>query len=151
MSLITRRRLIAAAPATGIVGASLALHPTAAFAASTGALELIVPMRIQDSRTMEPDKYDTSAEDTLAVPGLAGKSGVIVNVTVTETEGAGFFRVAEDIEPAPTTSNINWYADGQTVANLAIVKITPPMAGIAIQGGGNGRAHLIIDVLGFVA
>jgi hypothetical protein len=33
---------------------------------------------------------------------------------------------------------------------LAIVKVTPPTGGISIQGGGNGRAHLIIDVLGFI-
>ena len=113
-------------------------------------MELISPIRIQDSRVSEPDKYDTTAQDSIAVPGLAGKSGVIVNVTVTETEGAGFFRVAEDFEAVPSTSNINWYGDGQTVANLAMVKITPPIAGISIQGGGDGRAHLIIDVLGFI-
>lgn len=151
MTSISRRALIGAAPATGLAGAALALHPSAALAAATsGALELITPVRIQDSRVDEPDKYDTSAADTLLVPGLEGKHGVILNVTVTETEGAGFFRVADDIEPVPTTSNINWYADGQTVANLAIVKITPPNSGIAVQGGGDGRAHLIVDVLGFI-
>jgi hypothetical protein len=145
MSTISRRHLIAAAPA----GAACALAPTRALAA-VGAVELVAPFRLQDSRTMEPDKYDTSAEDTLAVPGLGGKHGVVLNVTVTATEGAGYFRIAEDIEPIPTTSTINWYTDGQTVANMAIVKITPPGGGIAIQGGGSGRAHLIIDVLGFV-
>ena len=150
MTSISRRALIAAAPATGWAGAALALHPNAASAATSGTVELISPIRIQDSRVSEPDKYDTTAQDSIAVPGLAGKSGVIVNVTVTETEGAGFFRVAEDFEAVPSTSNINWYGDGQTVANLAMVKITPPIAGISIQGGGDGRAHLIIDVLGFI-
>jgi hypothetical protein len=150
MTTMSRRALIAAAPATGLAGAAVAFRPGAALAAASGTVELVAPVRIQDSRTDEPDKYDTTASDTLAVPGLAGKSGVILNITVTETEGAGFFRVAEDIEPTPSTSNINWYADGQTVANLAIVKITPPTAGISVQGGGDGRAHLIIDLLGFV-
>jgi hypothetical protein len=150
MQGITRRNLIAAAPVAGLAGMGLAIAPGAASAAATGMVELISPIRIQDSRTMEPDKYDTSASDTILVPGLAGKSGVIVNVTVTETEGVGFFRVAEDIEPVPSTSNINWYAVGQTIANLAIVKVTPPTGGISMQGGGNGRAHLIIDVLGFI-
>lgn len=150
MTTMSRRALIAAAPATGLAGAALALHPGTTLAAAGGTVELISPIRLQDSRINEPDKYDTTAQDMLAVPGLSGKNGVIVNVTVTETEGAGFFRVAEDIEAVPTTSNINWYTDGQTVANLAMVKVTPPAAGIAVQGGGDGRAHLIIDVLGFI-
>lgn len=151
MSDITRRRLLAAAPA-GLVGASLVTGSSqAAAGALLGSLELVTPFRLQDSRTMEPDKYDSAARDTLVVPGLAGKLGVVVNLTVTQTEGAGYFRVAGDVEDPPTTSSINWYTDGQTIANMAIVKVTPPSAGIAVQGGGAGRAHLIIDVLALIA
>ena len=152
MSLFTRRRLIAAAPVAGLAaGTALTLGPSPAAAAASGMVELVTPFRLQDSRVNEPTKYDTSAQDNIAVPGLAGHGGVILNVTVTETEGAGFFRIAEGFEAVPSTSTINWYTAGQTVANLAIVKVTPPAAGISIQGGGNGRAHLILDVLGFVA
>jgi len=150
MSVFTRRRLIAAAPATGL-GAALVLRPNPAAAAVAGLVELVPPFRLQDSRINEPDKYDTSAQDSLAVPDLAGKSGVILNVTVTETEGAGFFRIAEAFEAVPTTSNINWFGDDQTIANMAMVMVTPPATGITVQGGGDGRAHLVIDVLGFVA
>ena len=152
MSPISRRHLIAAAPATGLAaGAALALGPGTAGAAGTGAVELIAPFRLQDSRVNEPDKYDTTAQDSLAVPGIAGKCGVILNVTVTETEGAGFFKIADGFEATPTTSNINWYADGQTLANMAIVMVSSPATGITVQGGGDGRAHLVLDVLGFVA
>ena len=147
MSIISRRRLIAATSATGLAGAALAAAPAPAMAATTGAIELIAPFRLQDSRTMEPDKYGTSARDSLFVDGLAGKNGVILNVTVTETEGFGFFRIADAFQDPPTTSTINWYTDGQTVANMAMVKTT---SGISVQGGGAGRAHLIIDVLGFI-
>ncbi len=151
MSTISRRSLIAAAPASGIAVAAVALAPQSAMAAVPGTVELITPFRLQDSRINEPDKYDTSARDGLAVPGIVGKHGVILNVTVTDTEGWGFFRIGEGFEDEPTTSNINWYTDGQTVANMAIVMITPPSGGIDVQGGGNGRAHLIIDVMGFVS
>ncbi|MFW2336394.1 hypothetical protein [Ilumatobacter sp.] len=152
MSLFTRRRLIAAAPVSGLAaGAAVAFGPNASAAAVAGLVELVTPFRLQDSRVNEPDKYDTSAQDSLAVPGIDGKSGVILNVTVTETEGAGFFRVADAFEAVPTTSNINWYGDGQTLANMAIVMVAPPATGITVQGGGDGRAHLVIDVLGFVA
>jgi hypothetical protein len=152
MSLFTRRSFIAAAPASGLaVGAAMTLGPRPAVAAVAGVVQLVTPFRLQDSRTMEPDKYDTSAQDTLTVPGLLGNSGVILNVTVTETEGAGFFRVADAFESVPSTSNINWYEDGQTLANMAIVQVPVTQSGIAVQGGGAGRAHLVIDVLGFVA
>ena len=79
--------------------------------------------------------------------GLEGKRGVVLNVTVTATEGFGFFRIGEDFQDPPTTSNINWYTDGQTLANMAMVSTT---SGIAVQGGGSGLAHLIIDVLGYI-
>ncbi len=147
MSIISRRKLIAATSATGLAGAALAVSPTPALAASAGGTELITPFRLQDSRTMEPDKYGTGARDSLFVDGLAGKNGVILNITVTETEGFGFFRIADAFEDPPTTSNINWYTEGQTVANMAMVKTT---SGITVQGGGAGHAHLIIDVLGFI-
>ncbi len=147
MSNITRRRLIAATSATGLAGAALTAAPTPALAATAGGVELIAPFRLQDSRTMEPDKYSTGARDSLFVDGLAGKSGVILNVTVTATEGFGFFRIADGFQDPPTTSNINWYTDGQNVANMAMVRTT---SGIFVQGGGEGRAHLIIDVLGFI-
>ena len=58
-----------------------------------------------------PTSTTRPAQDSLAVPGIDGKSGVILNVTVTETEGAGFFRIADEFEAVPTTSNINWYGD----------------------------------------
>ncbi len=148
MSIISRRRLIAATSATGLAGAVLTAGPTPALAVTAGTIELITPFRLQDSRTMEPDKYDTTARDSLFVDGLAGKNGVILNVTVTQTEGSGFFRIADGFEDVPTTSNINWYTDGQKLANMAIVRTT---SGITIQGGGAGRAHLIIDVVGFIA
>lgn len=151
MSTISRRHLIAASSATGLAGVALTVGPTPALAATAGGIELVTPFRLQDSRTMEPDKYDTTARDSLFVAGLAGKNGVIVNVTVTETEGFGFFRIADGFQDDPTTSNINWFANGQTLANMAIVKVTPPATGITVQGGGAGRAHLIIDVIGFIA
>ncbi|MEM8747480.1 MAG: hypothetical protein AAF945_19295 [Actinomycetota bacterium] len=151
MPTISRRGLIAAGSASGLAGAALIGTSSPASASSTGATELITPFRLQDSRTMEPDKYSTAAQDSLAVDGLLGKCGVILNVTVTQTEGFGFFRIGDGFETAPTTSNINWYEDGQTLANMAMVAVEPTSGGIDIQGGGDGRAHLIIDVLGFIA
>lgn len=150
MSIVSRRRLIAAAPASGLaLGAGIGLSAPTASAAMSGIVQFVTPFRLADSRIDEPGKYGTGARDSLAVDGPVGYQGVILNVTVTATEGFGFFRIADEfVEPAPT-SNVNWYADGQTVANMAIVS-TPSSSGIVVQGGGDGLAHLIIDVMGFI-
>ena len=148
---ISRRHLLArTAPAAvaGAVALPLLAAPTTALAAS-GPVTLIAPFRLQDSRINEPDKYDTSVRDSLADPSLAGHAGAVLNVTVTETEGAGFFRFADAFQDPAATSNINWWGAGQTLANLAVVSLTAS-GGFVIQGGGGGRAHLVIDVLALV-
>ncbi len=147
----TRRHLLthlAPATAVGAVALPLLASPTTALAAP-GPVSLVAPFRLQDSRTMETDKYDTTARDSLGHPSLAGHQGALLNVTVTETEGAGFFRLADTFQDPPATSNINWWGNGQTLANLAVVTVTA-LGGFVIQGGGYGRTHLIIDVIGYV-
>jgi len=142
-------RLAPAAAAGGIAAIPLLASSPAALAATGGTITLVSPFRLTDSRINEPGKYDSTARDGLADPALAGHQGAVLNVTVTETEGFGFFRIGNAFVEPPPTSNINWSADGQTLANLALVELDA-LGGFVVQGGGNGRAHLIIDVIGFI-
>ena len=148
---LTRRRLLSCAAPVAVTSAAFPVLGTGAALAATagGVVTLVTPFRLQDSRTMEPDKYDTSARDSLADARLAGRAGVLLNITVTETEGAGYFRLGAGFVDPPPTSNINWWGAGQTLANMAAVEVTA-LGGFVVQGGGNGRAHLIIDVMGFI-
>jgi len=134
--------------AIGALAVPMILSPAAALAGASG-VTLIEPFRLQDSRTKEADKYDTTAADDLLVDGLVGHQGVLLNVTVTQTEGAGFFLICKEHQSPARTSSINWWGTGQTLANLAVVNVAGE-PGIHVQGGGGGRAHLIIDVLGFI-
>jgi len=138
----------APAIAIGAMAVPALSSPAPALAAASG-VSLIEPFRVQDSRTMEEGKYDTTAADDLFVEGLVGHQGVLLNVTVTATEGAGFFLICKQHQSPARTSTINWWGSGQTLANLAVVNVAGA-SGIHIQGGGSGRAHLIIDVLGFI-
>jgi hypothetical protein len=151
---LDRRALISrAAPAAalgGLAGAALLAAPAAA-APATGSLVLVEPFRLLDSRVNEPDKYDTGAVDNLAVPGLDAYQAVLVNVTLTQTEGSGFVWLGAAPVAFPSTSNVNWSASDQTLANLAIVFTGTGRSGITVQVHGNGRTHLILDVVGFVA
>ena len=138
----------APAVAIGALAVPTIMSPAAALAGASG-VTLIEPFRLQDSRTKEADKYDTTAADDLFVEGLEGHQGVLLNVTVTQTEGSGFFLICKEHQTPARTSTINWWGVGQTLANLAVVNVAGE-PGIHIQGGGSGRAHLIIDVLGFI-
>jgi hypothetical protein len=155
MSQLDRRTLIGRTAPTavlaGLAGSAVAPAGTTAAASTAGTVVLVEPFRLQDSRVNEPDKYDTGAVDGLAVPGLAAHQGVLLNITVTQTEGSGFVWVGKSPVPFPTTSNINWSTNDQTLANFAIVFTGPGQGGITVQLHGNGRTHLIIDVVGFVA
>ncbi len=164
MSLFTRRRMLttmggaaALAPVAmrgSIVGAATAAPPAGSL------VTLRTPLRMYDSRTdtvlLGGDKItpDDAIIVTIGVPDETRfLSAAFLNVTVTETEGAGFLTVfgtdPSGSLPVPETSNINWYQAGQTVANLALTDIGPEF-GVEIRCGGFGRAHVIVDLQGYV-
>ena len=163
MSLFSRRKMLTA------MGGAAALAPVAwrgASAATTaqppdGSLvTLRTPVRVYDSRVDtdllggEKIAADESIIITVGVPGETRFiSAAFLNVTVTETEGAGFLRVfASDLsgkQPVPETSNVNWSQDDITLANLALTGVGGE-SGVEIFCGGAGRAHVIADLQGYV-
>lgn len=93
--------------------------------------------------------------DIIAHPAKA----LLVNLTVTETVGSGWVRCTDASGPESNqlflTSNVNWYADGQTNANFGIVPcVVGPSGGqgINVQVGGSAGsgAHLVVDVVGYI-
>jgi hypothetical protein len=158
--LLSRRRLIAAG-GVAAVAAPLATVTPAAAATTAGTLKtLMQPMRVFDSR--RPDNFfgrKLTSGDVVAVtvsPAYEGDdlaTAVFVNITITQTEGAGHLAiVGDDLSgdaPPPTTSNINWSTSGVTLANLALSTVGGEHA-IAVWCGGFGRTHVIVDVFGYV-
>lgn len=163
MSLFTRRRMLTT------MGGAAALTPIAfrggAVSAATvppeGSLvTLRTPVRIFDSREdnvlLNGDKI-AAQEGIIVTVGAPNDprflSSVFLNVTVTQTEGAGFLRVfASDLsgtQPIPETSNVNWSEDGQTLANQALTAVGGEF-GVEIFCGGSGRTHVIVDLQGYV-
>ncbi len=163
MSLFTRRKVLTS------MGGAAALSPfafrgraaSAATVPPAGSLvTLRTPIRIFDSR-----------QDNVLLGGAKIVSGgaiiitvnppdetrflsaVFLNVTVTQTEGAGFLRVfASDLSgelPVPKTSNVNWSENGQTLANQALTAVGGEF-GVEIFCGGSGRTHVVVDMQGYV-
>lgn len=118
---------------------------------------LDAPRRIADTRSTGQtidDEFEGSgplaAEGTLQlqVGGRAGVPGnasaAVLNVTVTDAEGPGFFTVYPCGQPRPNSSNLN-YVPGQVVANAVFA---------GLNGAGKAcifskaRANVIVDVTG---
>jgi hypothetical protein len=99
------------------------------------------PERVLDTRG---GAAVTDASVTAAMP--AGATAAVLNITVTQTAGAGYVTAYPCGTPAPTASNVNFGGPGQTIANAAIV---------GVGDGGDvcfkvkGSAHLIVDVAGW--
>jgi hypothetical protein len=115
--------------------------------------EPMQPQRILDSRTATGGWGSTplgTATRELAVPeyGLPGlgATSVVVNITATESTGGSFLTAWPAGSPKPVASNVN-FAAGQTIPNLAIVKLGAN--GAINLANNNGTVHVIVDVVGF--
>jgi hypothetical protein len=119
------------------------------------------PVRVFDSRTAgAPLGGKLVAGNSIAVAvGQVAEptevaSAVFVNVTITDTEGRGHLVLrGSDLtgeDPLPSTSNVNWTTDAQTVANFALVPVGGENS-LDVHAGGDGRTHVIIDVQGYIS
>jgi hypothetical protein len=159
--LFTRRAIVAA------TGGAAALSPVAfrtglvsAAQPSGPLITLLTPLRAYDSRTdtvlLARAKLAAGNAITVAI-SVPDESRLIMaaflNVTITETEGAGYLRVSgtdsSGERPVPVTSNINWSQNGQTLANLVLTSVGSE-SGVDIFAGGGGRTHVVVDVQGYV-
>ncbi len=157
--LFSRRAMVAAGGAAALAPISFA--SVARAAPTSGSLvTLLTPIRIYDSRIdnvplgLAKLATGNTVIVTVSVPDETRfLTAAFLNVTITETEGAGFLRVSGTDSsgklPVPDTSNINWSQSGQTVANLALTTVGSEF-GVDLFAGGAGRTHVIVDVQGYV-
>ncbi len=113
--------------------------PTGVFVPFAGAA------RVYDSRT-GAGKLAGGAERVipLGVPGTV--KAAVFNITVTETETAGFVACFKADIAWPGNSSVNWYEGGANTANLVICAVDATGA-IKIRGG-NDDTHVVIDLIG---
>jgi hypothetical protein len=156
--MLTRRELCVA-----VGGAATVLLPHQPAGAQTppaGPLvALLTPVRVYDSRIDPPlpghRKLQSGESIGVSIgPAVEGfPPAVFLNVTITETEGAGYLVVyASDLtgeRPIPSTSNINWWMSGMTLANLALTAVGGENT-VAVRCAGGGRTHVVVDVYGYV-
>jgi len=160
----SRRQLLtrtAPAAAAGLLAAPLLGAASSASAAPIGPVPFMLFPNFRLWDTRGEAKLTPASREKFYYPGDIIKNPYVLmlNLTVTETVGAGYLRLGDDfVDPSNEfglTSNVNWYASGQTNANFAMVRcFTEPGkgVGVAIQGGGatGSSTHLVVDLVGYI-
>jgi hypothetical protein len=131
--------------------------------ATAGAFHAINPVRAYDSRW--PGGTRIASGDTRLISvadghdittGLvnaagsvpSGSTAVAYNLTVTATQNSGFLTLAPGTAAGVTASSINWFGDGQNLANGAIVAVDGSRQ-VRVFAGGGGSTDFLIDIAGY--
>lgn len=158
-------QLTPAFDASAAPGPSVDPAPTQATASGDPSAFVAVPgYRAYDSR-VDPDEsgkiYLQEQRFVDVAVDLAGEeqipddaTAVTFNITVTETESAGFVQISPPGNTLGETSTVNWTTDGQTVANggHALMYEGPTFENnivFHVDGAGGAGAHVIIDITGY--
>jgi len=130
---------------SAVFGCSIGyLPPTQSFVPFTGD-----DPRVLDTRLPGPLTGKLGPGQEKVVPlGFAGARTAVINLTITETVGAGFVAVFSAGIPWPNNSSINWSASNQNIAN-GVITAVDSTGSIKIRGGSN-PTHVVIDRIGFM-
>jgi hypothetical protein len=111
----------------------------------------VAPSRLLDSRVAplgaRPGHNRTAEVPVAGLFGLpaTGVGAVVVNATVTQTVGAGFFSLWPARTYRPNASSLNATRAGQTIANHVITPVSTAGFGFYTENG----AHLVVDLAGW--
>ena len=133
-------------PADVVVDLTGVFMPTSESA--TGARFYAVdPQRTYDSRSDPAGKLSGGQSRTTTSPIPADASAVVLNATVTGTQGTGYLSVTPPGVAVPTTSTVNWYRSPTTRANGSII----PTESAANRSyvGGSFSTHYLFDTAGY--
>ena len=103
------------------------------------------PFRMHDTRD-GAGAFGPDETRRFGLPGgvPADATALVLNVTVADAAGAGFWSVWKD-GARPLVSNVNTDRAGQVVANQAIIPVGPGGFNVYASVGGN----LVLDVAGY--
>ncbi len=114
-------------------------------------------LRVWPRCERSPDTADPGIVRLKLAPGEERASSIsaspvrrsaVINLTITQTEIAGYVAVFPADVAWPGNSSINWSETNQNVANGVITKVDAT-GKIKIRGG-DGSTHVIIDRIGYM-
>ncbi len=111
----------------------------------------VAPVRLLDTRT-SGGPLGARGSRNLTIAGIngvpAGATAVVLNVTVTNTTGAGYLTAYPTGAVQPLASNLNW-VPGLTVANLDTVQLGT--GGAVTFYNSAGSTDVVVDLEGYYA
>lgn len=124
-----------------------------------GQFTPISPVRVYDTRvgSPAPGPFAMGTVRTVSVARALGGTVDVVpprataisfNLTITRTTGAGWVAVDPGDATSSSTSSINWFGAGQTLANATVVKLDPSRR-VRLTSGGPGTTEVVMDVTGY--
>jgi hypothetical protein len=140
---------------TNALGQTDVIFDVAGYFTATGSeIHPVGPGRIFDTRVPIGQLFAGKvAANGIAEVGINGAAGVLptdgvgailANVTVNEPAAGGFLTAYPKSLVTPNSSNVN-FAPGQTVANLALVKVSDE-GKVQVKNDSLGGSNVIIDV-----
>jgi len=99
------------------------------------------PTRVLDTRT---GGGPVGPGGTRTITVDAGATAAVLNVTATDGTGPSYLTAYPANENVPLASNLNFW-QGQTIANLVVVKLSGGQAKIY---NSSGSVHVVVDVVG---
>jgi hypothetical protein len=130
---------------SAVFGCSIGyLPPTQSFVPFSGGDPRVLDTRLPGPLT---GKLGAGQEKVVSL-GFAGARTAVINLTITETVGAGFVAVFPANIAWPGSSSINWSASNQNIAN-GVITAVDGNGNIKIRGGSN-PTHVVIDRIGFM-
>lgn len=136
---------VLAAGATGGLIATTGSGPASAATSTPAGVVVVSPSRVLDTRNT--GKLSVNGQ-VVVNTGITGAVAAAVNITLTDTDGAGFVTAWDGTTSSrPTASIINSDHAGQTIANYAIVPVDA--AGNFTLYTSSG-ANLIVDFMGYL-
>lgn len=131
------------------IGTTDLIADVAGWFPSTSSFSPLVPSRILDTRTSQSIPGGTELDFAVAGRGGVPSSGVgavVLNLTVTGPTAPGYLTAWPAGTALPNASNLN-FVPGQTVANLAIVKVGAN--GNVALFNSSGNTNVVADVAGW--
>ncbi|MBV9593705.1 MAG: hypothetical protein JO147_07925, partial [Actinobacteria bacterium] len=141
------------------VAATVALPAASAAPPDGGAFTTLSPSRILDTRSnlgaSAPGAFGTITFPVAGAGGVpaSGAASVVLNLTVTQPQAAGYITAFPSQTQPPTASNVNFVAGAtaaNSVSNLVVVPIGTD-GKVSLYNGSPGSVQLIADVSGYFA
>ena len=156
---VTAALLLGSAP--GFAAAPAQHHAASATTASgtdPGSFHPLAPARMLDTRIGTGGHTGAIAArgtvsfpvtSRLGVPATAEVGAVVLNLTATEVQRAGYFTAWPNGSPQPGTSDLNVRAD-ETRSHAVVVRPGPD-GRVALYNGTSGTVQFVVDVAGWFA